>query len=132
MPPPHHYEYTIQLWPDQTGEIQFSPDYAVNEPPVWTEKFSVAEEAVAALYQALVAQEIMSREWPEPQEQTIGGSLQWLAYSAHGNRFSVPARLTAADAAVMADLYRAIRALVPADIWSRLNSRHEAYKQANS
>jgi hypothetical protein len=129
MPPPHHYHYTMQIWPNQSGEIQFCPDYAVNEPPVWTEKFKVAEEAVDALYQALLDKKIMGREWPEPEEQMIGGSLQWLEFSAHGHHFSVPPRLTPADTAVMADLYRLIRTLVPADVWATLNSRHEAYKQ---
>lgn len=130
MPPPHHYEYTIRIWPNQMGEIEFCPDYAFNEPPIWTEKFSVADEAVATLYQAMVLKKVMRPEWPEPQEETVGGSLQWMEFSAHGAHFSIPPRLTLGDTAVMDELYQAVRALVPATVWSALNSQREAYKQA--
>ncbi len=130
MPPPYHYEYTIHLGPGPTGEIVFLPDYAQHHPPTWREGFAVLPTEMARLYALLSECGVFSRQWHRPAAQAVGGDLTQLEVTVGGARFAVPGELARDDARAIEPVYEAIRGLVPAAVWERLQARRAAYEQA--
>ncbi len=129
LPPPYHYEYTIRIGPGAQGEIVFLPDYAQHNPPQWTEALAVTDEALAGLYRMLQDIDVFSHTWRRPERSPVGGSYDWLDVTARGQTVRVPSHLAPRDAAAIAPVYEAIRALVPKALWVRLRAQHEAYMQ---
>lgn len=127
MPPPYYYEYTIRIGPGTTGEIVFLPDYSIHQPPVWTERFPVEEAALDRLYALLLEKGILSRSWAERERMPVGGSTEWLEVTAHGRQVKISSRIE--DVEAVAELYAAIRALVPAPIWQSLHARRAEFQR---
>jgi hypothetical protein len=130
MPPPHHYEYAIRVGPGMRGEIVFWPDYPQHNPPVWREALAVPEEALADLYRVLREVDVFTRVWRRAERSPIGDCCAWLEATAGGRTVRLPAHLAAGDAAAIAPVYEAVRALVPEALWARLMAQREAYVQA--
>lgn len=127
LPPPEHYEYTIQVGPGTAGEIVFVPDYAMHDPPVWTKSFVVDEQSLDALYAQILERGLFEKSWPRRQDPPVGGSLEWLEVAAAGKSTRVPALAEGAE--TLQEIYRAIRSLVPEEIWSRLRQQQEQYQK---
>ncbi len=128
MPPPAHYEYTIRLAPNGEGEIVFYPDYPQHNPPVWTETFTPAAEQLSDLHALIAKKKVMAKEWHSPARSPVGGSLEYLEVTKAAKQVSVPSRLNAKDAADLRELYDAVRALVPQEMWDRLHARRQAFE----
>jgi hypothetical protein len=132
MPPPHHYGYLIEIGPGGEGMIAFRPDYPHEGVPVWREPFQVAPEQWARLYQIAQEKGLWTRPWPRHNDGSVGGSLAWLRAAGDGREVEIPPRLNQEDSAVLAQLYQAIRALVPESVWAKLLARRQEYmKQTN-
>ncbi len=128
MPPPYHYEYIVRLSVGAEGEVIFFPDYPQHDPPVWRETFPVDSKDLAHLYALLVKTRAFARTWRRADHPAIGGSVVWLDAEAGGKKVTVPPGLPARDAAAIAPVYDAIRAVVPQVVWDGLMGRYEKYQ----
>jgi len=127
LPPPDHYEYSICLSSGQEGSIIFYPDYPMENPPVWTEYFSVDAESLQQLYALIIENELFGKTWTEIEDPPLGGSLEWLEVIAGGDRIIVPSAIN--ESQVVEDIYSQIRALVPAWIWNKLMNQYKGYQR---
>lgn len=126
VPPPHHYEYEIQLGPGQNGRIVFYPDYPEEGSPVWTEEFPLDNIALDRLYDLLVEKGVLWREWKEREDAEVGGELEWMEGVAGKINFGVPSLIE--ESAVVETIYEHIRSLVPEQIWIKLMSQRQQYE----
>jgi hypothetical protein len=135
IPPPYHYEYDIRLGPGVAGEIVFTPDYPGRDTPVWTEPLTISEEQFAKLY-ALMADDVLAREWRKMKQPPVGGSLEWLEVTAGGKQVTVPSFPQKRDAAPLRAIYDTLRAIVPSELWdslmARLAKHREEYQRRRS
>jgi hypothetical protein len=131
MPPPYHSEYDILLQDNLQGAVTYLPDYPSENTPVWNYPFEITEDDYNTLSEMIISLNIIHAEWEEPEDHTIGGSLEWLELSQGENRIRIPARLTNADEERAAPLYQAIRTLVPKSIWDELNRKNDQYITEN-
>ena len=127
VPPPYHYEYSIHLSTESKGKIVFYPDYPMDNPPVWTETFSVDDKSLCDLYDLMIERGIFSRKWTEIADPPVGSRLEWLEVAAHDNHTVVPSTIN--EAQVVNDIYTMIRALVPARIWTKLMHQRDRYQR---
>jgi len=127
VPPPHYYEYTIAIGPGARGEMTLCPDYAMGDPPVWSESFAVSEGALDDLYQLMLQREAFRSDWASIQDPPVGGSLEWLEVRVEDEHFRIPAKIVEAES--VEPVYAAIRALVPQPIWDTLMGLREQYEQ---
>lgn len=127
VPPPHHHEYEIILHASGRGEVVFRPDYPSEEPPEWREPFPVTVKELQGLYQLMVGEGILGREWePIPEEEApVGGELESMRIVADAEEHEVPSAIL--DAPRVEPVYRLIRSLVPEAIWRSLLDRRESY-----
>jgi hypothetical protein len=127
MPPPYHYEYSICLGPGSAGKIVFYPDYPMEEPPVWTETFSIDDKVFNELYSSVVEKGLFKKRWTDIEDPPVGGSLEWMEVVAERNRVMVPGAIK--EAQTVADIYVMVRDLVPAQIWSELMRKRDEYER---
>jgi endonuclease V-like protein UPF0215 family len=57
----------------------------------------------------------------------VGGSFDSLLVTAHDRTIGIPAFVVAAQAPSAEAIHAAVRALVPQDIWDKLNAQREQY-----
>ena len=126
VPPPDHYEYAIEIGPGG-GRVDFCPDYPAEGVPVWGEEFRVVAGELESLHKLLIDKRMFREKWTEIENPPVGGSLEWLEISAQGARFSVPS--TIEEAETVREVYVAIRALVPDNVWAGLMARYERYQE---
>ena len=131
LPPPYHYEYSIQIAPDGTGQIVMVPDYPSPGVPIWTEPFTVGAGALDDLYALMLEKGVFSRAWPEEDDPPVGGSYDWADVRAGGQSVRLPAFVAAGQARDVNEIFAAIRALVPAEVWDGLNARRQQYIEEN-
>lgn len=128
VPPPYYYEYTISVSRGSAGKIDFLPDYPIHDPPVWTETFDVAGEALNRLYTLMVEKGVFTKSWTEIDDGRIGGSLQWMELTVGGEEFLVPSVIE--EAGIIKEVYDAIKALVPQGIWDALMAQREQFQRS--
>jgi len=127
VPPPYHYEFSIYLGPGSKGKIVFYPDYPMDNPPVWTETFSVDDKALNELYTLTIEKGLFNKRWTEIEDPPVGGSLEWLEVVAHEDHIIVPSAIN--ESQVVNDVYTVIRSLVPKRIWSKLMRQYNEYQR---
>jgi len=125
MPPPYHYEYEIRITPPDRGEMVFWPGYPAGGTPQWRETFRVASKELSRLYTLLRRQGVFITQWRVPDEPPIGGATAWLSVTANGQRVDVPPLVVPEQAAPLSVVYKAIRGLVPPDLWVRWETRRQ-------
>jgi hypothetical protein len=131
LPPPHHYWYTVRVGPGGRGEIEYHPDYAFNNPPVWTETFGVDDAALERLYLLMAQQGVFTQQWRRRDSPPVGGSSDSLAVIAHGEQFAIPSSIADDNQARAAgEVYTAIKALAPEATWAKLTAQREQYVSA--
>jgi guanosine-3',5'-bis(diphosphate) 3'-pyrophosphohydrolase len=127
VPPPYHYEYRILLDASGNAEVLFRPDYPSEQPPEWSESFTVSLEELQGLYWRIVEGGILGRRWePIPDEEAlIGGELESMEIVENGRHHQIPSSIV--DASRVESVYQHIRSLMPETIWQSLMNRREAY-----
>jgi len=129
LPPPYHYEYTVIIKPSIRSEIVLTPDYPSSTVPQWTEYFKVEEQDLNGLYRVIVDNGLFTRKWRQLDVAPVGGRNQTLVVTAHGKRIRVEDYLVS-EQQISADvMYAAVQALVPKEIWERLQARRHQYMQ---
>ena len=129
LPPPYHYEYSIIVKPSGRSKIVLSPDYPSVTTPKWTEFFKVEEQGLNDLYRLMVENGLFTRKWRQLDAAPVGGSNQTLVVTARGKQTKVEDYLVSEQQASAKAMYAAVQALVPKDIWKRLQPRRQQYMQ---
>ena len=129
MPPPYHYRYAVFINPSGQGEIVLTPDYPSATVPKWTELFKVEEEGLNDLYRMMVENGLYSGKWRQMDMAPVGGSNQTLVVTSQGKQIRVADYLVSEQQAAAKAMYEAVRAMVPKDIWERLQARRQQYMQ---
>ena len=129
LPPPYHYEYTVIINPSSRSEIALTPDYPSTTVAKWTEFFKVEEQGLNDLYRVMVENGIFTRKWRQLDAAPIGGSNQTLVVTAQGKRIKVEDYVVSEQQVSAKVMYVAVQALVPKEIWERLQARRQQYMQ---
>lgn len=129
VPPPYHYEYTIRIGPGPEGTVVFVPDYPMHDPPVWKETFPVDTSALDHLYHLMAVRDTFRATWTELADPPVGGSLEWMRVTAAGKTCEVPSQIEETD--TLADVYKAIRDLVPRSTWAQLMAKQQAFVRSH-
>lgn len=128
VPPPYHYEYEIRVGPGPLGQVVFYPDYPGQGTPKWQEDFALSAADLDRLYGLMDRQHIFQQQWQSPLRQTVGGSLEFMDISVSSNHSRVPSQLVEKDAALVREIYDALRSLVPQALWEDLHARRQVYE----
>jgi hypothetical protein len=128
VPPPYHYEYTIELEGDGAGKVIMIPDYPAANVPVWTEAFRVETEAVHELYRKMSTAGVWTERWRAQAHPPVGGSLAWLIVAANGQTVKIPPFPAFSQAVRAEAVYQAITSLVPAMLWAKLDTQRQTYQ----
>lgn len=125
LPPPYHYEYTLELGPGPEGRIDFWPDYPGGETPVWHERFRIDPERWRMLETRLSALGVGTvPEAPTEIVPVVGGRLARLELDHQGHSHAIEGGV---EEGKLAAVHSLILELVPAELWSRLRERRQAY-----
>jgi hypothetical protein len=127
LPPPYHYEYTITIKPDGKGEIVMLPDYDSDATPYWIETFTLTPATLDQFYRLLVEKGLFTQRWQAQSDPPVGGSHDALRVTAHDRTIDIPSFVISTQAAAADDITTAVRALVPDNIWDKLNAQREQY-----
>jgi hypothetical protein len=117
-PPPQHYEYRIALATDGRGEVAMSPDFSRDASPVWAETFALGESVTGLLFRMCEGGETT----PVFMAPVRSGKTAACKLTVSAVKHSLSPRPVAVDKRFEA-LHVALRAAVPAAVWSRLESR---------
>lgn len=131
IPPPYHFEYSITLKDDDSGVIDFRPDYPQQDVPFWSMRFQISRtkfDELMSIFSTLPT----GQEWRIPERIRTGGSQEWCEGIISGRRFQIPAELDENDARLWQDVYSNIKQLVPLAIWKELNDKRDRYIQTYS
>ena len=129
LPPPYHYEYTVTIKSSGRGEIVLTPDYPSNDVPKWTEFFKIEEQALNDLYRVMVENGLATQKWRQLDAAPVGGSNQTLVVTAQGKRIKVEDYLVSEQQVSAKVMYAAVKALIPNEIWERLQTKRQQYMQ---
>jgi hypothetical protein len=130
LPPPYHYEYAINIGADGQGDVVMIPDYPADDVPRWRESFVVADADLDRLYRQFVDQGVFTRSWQAETALHVGGSSESMQVLANGSQVEIPASLIDRQAAAVAELYAALRALVPPEQWTKLETQRQQYQES--
>lgn len=129
MPPPYHYEYTLQVAADGAGTLTMIPDYPGEGVPVWTETFTVEPAALDALYRQLVEAGAFTTNWREEDDPPVGGSYATATLTADGETVAIPSFVIPNQGEAQDEIFAALEAVVPADIRADLEARRQQYME---
>jgi hypothetical protein len=132
LPPPYHYEYSIEIGADGAGTVEMVPNYPSEDVPVWTETFTVGPEALDAVYRQLAEHGAFTTRWREEEDPPVGGSHFATTLTANGETVTIPSFVVADQTAAQGEISAAIVGLVPQDIWDKLEGQREQYVEEHS
>lgn len=132
MPPPYHFEYTININPAGQGKVLMIPDYPSDRVPRWTETFALTRVELDKLYRVMVDNDLFTKRWQRLDRQPIGGSRQEMMVTAQGKQFVLEDYLVADQEAPAKAMSSAVISTVPKMIWDKLNAQREKYMQEHS
>jgi hypothetical protein len=132
LPPPYHYQYAVIIRSSGQSEIVLTPDYPSINVPKWTEFFKVEEQGLNDLYRVMVENGLFIRKWRQLDAAPVGGSNQTLVVTAQGKRIKVEDYLVSEQQIPAKAMYAVVQALVPKEIWERLQTRRQQYMQEHS
>jgi hypothetical protein len=127
MPPPYHYEYSIQIGPGEQGKVVYRPDYDSDKVPTWTEPVTVTKQHLADLYGIVMDRKLLREKWGNVQDPPVGGSVQWAEIVSGGKTYEIPRHLQGFQQDAAATLYDAVKGLVPQETWDKLEAQREQY-----
>jgi hypothetical protein len=129
LPPPYHYEYTIRIGPAGEGAVEMIPDYPSDQAPVWVEEFIIQHADMDWLYLQMLEKEVFTTNWRTTDEPPVGGSSESLSVAAGGRVSEIPAYVVSGQEQAAAEIYAAIRSLVPQSIWEKLTAQRKKYME---
>jgi len=131
LPPVYHYRYTITVDSGMQGKIDFKAGYSPDE-TVWTEQFSITPSDLDALYANMLNGGVFRTVFAEDDDPPVGGSLYSMNITAYDTSYDIPSFVAGEEQARTARaLKEEIEALVPQEIWNKLNAQHDQYVAEN-
>jgi hypothetical protein len=127
LPPPYYYEYTITIDNAGNGTVVFSPDWDFENPPVWTETFSLDAAALDALYAAFRDNGLFDRDWRQNELPPVGGGAESLTVTANGKMYEVPYFVAQGQSSAAGVIKGSVPLVVPQQIWDDLYARRDQY-----
>ena len=128
LPPPYYYSYTITLGPKNVGKIEFQPNYAYEDTPLWVEEFEVTNAQLEQIFSNLSEVGVFSRGWKQSGDVPTGGSSDNLTVINAGEEYKVPSYVADKQASSdIGEVYDLISSLVPKATWEDLLARHDQY-----
>lgn len=127
MPPPAHFEYSIELNAGGEGAITYFPDYEGAGTPKWVEQFIAQKTDVEALYKLMREKKAFTRTWELQKKRIIGGDYAYLKAFAFGKESKIPSHLE--DPKDADAIYEFIGPLVPQNIWEKLSKQRKKYEE---
>jgi hypothetical protein len=128
VPPPHYYEYAVSVAGDGMAEIGLTPDYPQDHPPVFRAMFRVAPSAIQRVDEVLAeADETVWMPLPTERAASLGDSTERLTLFGGAGVAMFSTTFSSDDKARLATLREAVRGMVPADVWQRLQRRRAQY-----
>jgi hypothetical protein len=70
---------------------------------------------------------LFTQRWQAQQGPPVGGSFDSLQVTAHGQQITIPSFVIQTQANAVEDMATAVRALLPQNIWDKLNTQREQY-----
>jgi hypothetical protein len=131
LPPPYYYEYSITLSADGLCELIMLPGYPGGEVPRWQERFEVPAADRDRLYQQFLNLGLFTQSWRAETELRVGGSTEWMTVVANGTQVKIPSQVVERQEATAAELYAAVKSIVPPETWTRLQDQLKQYQEAN-
>lgn len=131
LPPPYYYEYSITLSADGQCELIMVPSYPASDVPRWQERFQVSEADRDRLYQQLLELGLFTQSWREATELRVGGSTEWMTVVANGTQVKIPSQVIERQQTSATEIYAAVKAIVPPEIWARLQDQLKQYQEAH-
>lgn len=105
----------------------------MNYPPTWIENFPVSESDLDQIYASLHEVGAFAGDWRQQEDIPVGGSADDLSIVAYGQTYSIPSYIEGEERAkAIKEVYRAIEALVPQEIWDKITVQHEQYIQEHA
>ena len=117
LQPPYYYEYTIEVGPGSTGQIELCMGYSAGDAPRWSKSFKAKRKQLQSLYTLMTQAGVFTRQWKSPEFPPVGGSSQWLKVKRGEEEVEVPSHVE--EGGSLKELYEAIGGLVPPWIWFR-------------
>lgn len=131
LPPPYHYEYSITLTAKGNCEVIMIPDYPASDVPQWRELFQVSAADRDRLYGQLRELGLFTTSWREASELRVGGSSEDIVVVADGKQVKIPSQVVESQEARAAEIYAAVKAIVPPETWAKLEAQLKEYQAAN-
>ncbi len=127
LPPPWHWEFTIEIMARGAGQIAVLPDYPSPKVRAWTEQFAVHPFHIDWIYGVLTDNHLFDADWARRGQNRIGGGAEWMVVHADGRKIDVPSSPPEHLAAATAAMCGSVRALVPDRLWESLTAKREKY-----
>jgi len=129
LPPPLQYGYTIAINSQGQSEVVMTiSDFTSEQVPAWTETFTVQPAKLDELYQLLAGHDLFTQNWPA-QVPPPGGAGESMVVTAHGKQITIAVYVDSDLVTKAAEMYAAVRALVPQTIWDKLDVQRQQYIQ---
>jgi hypothetical protein len=131
VPPPYHYEWTIELQ-NRQGIISFYPDYPQQGVSPWVKNFQVPGGQFNYLVETLHTSRVFRTHWQQPEEVSAGGAHDSLTVWLEGQTYQVPPIRTPGANRAMQPVWQAVKACVPKPVWDELFQKREEILKASA
>ncbi len=128
MPPPYHYEYSIEIAATGEGKVIYVPDYPSEKAPVWTEGFAVDSGALQRLCEKMAAEGLWTEQWQPPEIPLLGGSSESVVVKGNQRTVSLPSLPAGRQKERAKAIFEAIKSLVPQSLWTKLEEQRDRYR----
>lgn len=129
VPPPYHYEYSIDIIASGEGKLRYVPDYPSERAPVWTESFTVDSNSLQQLCSTMAAEGLWTEDWQPMGIPMLGGSSESAKVKGNQKTVTIPSFPAGRQKAQAKAICEAIKSLVPQSIWSRLEAERQKYME---
>lgn len=126
LPPPNHYEYTIMIEADGSGQMTLIPDYPGGDVPVWEERFTLSAAQLDALYATLQAHGLMTTDWHQ-QNPPPGSVLYQMSVTTGGQQVGFTAVVGEDQEEAARVIMDAVYTAVPEEVRSKLQAQRLEY-----
>jgi hypothetical protein len=131
MPPPYYYEYRLEMEGSGSAWIILTPDYPSPTVPAFTENFSLSPAELDDLYQKLAGQGLFSQRWQAEEYPPVGGSTWLLEATAAERNVRLLSYTVERQQPQAEQIAEAVQAVVPAEVWERLEAKRQEYAGTN-
>lgn len=124
VPPPDYFEYLIVIDGLECHYI-FQPDYSINKPPFWIERFLIDEKIQSLLINKIKMLSQHTREINN--NMPVGDSLEWIEIIIDNEKLNISSEVEKTNA--LTEFYSFINQLVTQEIKQTIEEKYQTYKK---